>query len=115
MLSREEAATKPCESFPLTALDGDLGKLSTHKRIIVPKFDLSKARYKNGQRLPSYMECVNNRISITKLSYEMLKANNYYEGNAARKVNIIKKEDWSGRQSTRDTKKSLFVSKGHLC
>lgn len=114
MLSRKEAATKPCESFPLTALDGDLGKLSTQKRIIVPKFDLFKARYKKGQELPSYMECVNNRMSITRLSYEMLRANNYYEDNAVRKVTVMRKEDWSGKQSARDAKKSLFKSKGRL-
>jgi len=57
----------------------DLEKLSTVKRVISPSFKRFKARYRNNQLMPSFMENVNNRISIEGLSYEMLKANNYFE------------------------------------
>ncbi len=54
-----------------------LDKLSTQRRVITPNFNMFKSRYRKGQQLPAFMENLNNRMAITGLSYEMLKANNY--------------------------------------
>jgi len=80
MLSREEAAAKVPQflTFTPSNIDSMMKKLSTQKRVIAPNFNLFKPRYKKGQLLPSYMESLNNRMTITKLSYEMLRANNFY-------------------------------------
>lgn len=52
-------------------------KLSTQKRVLTPSFCNFKSRYKEGQKLPSFMESLNSRLAITTLSFEMLKANGY--------------------------------------
>eukprot|EP00826_Nyctotherus_ovalis_P031425 TRINITY_DN2511_c0_g2_i1.p1 TRINITY_DN2511_c0_g2~~TRINITY_DN2511_c0_g2_i1.p1 ORF type:complete len:316 (+),score=65.95 TRINITY_DN2511_c0_g2_i1:359-1306(+) len=54
-----------------------LEKLSTQKRVLTPNFCYFKSRYKEGQKLPSFMESLNSRLAITTLSFEMLKANGY--------------------------------------
>ena len=54
-----------------------LGRLSNQKRILTPNFNMFKSRYMEGQQLPSFMQNLNNRLAITKLSYEMLKSNRY--------------------------------------
>lgn len=60
-------------------VDKILDKLSTKARIISPNFNFFKSRYRKGQKLPAFMENLNNRMAITGLSYEMLKANNYVD------------------------------------
>ena len=79
MLSREKASRKPLETMREIPenINEMMSKLSTQRRVITPNFKLIKPRYKTGQKLPSFMENVNNRMAITKLSFEMLKANNY--------------------------------------
>jgi len=54
-------------------------KLSTVKRTTTPNFDHVKGRYYKGQVLPSYMENLNNRMSIAGLSGEMIKQNAYID------------------------------------
>jgi len=70
-------------------IDKILDKLSTVKRVVTPSFDLFKARYRKDQQLPSFMEGMNNRMSITGLSYEMLKANSYTEVDLAPPVSTF--------------------------
>lgn len=53
-----------------------LDKLSTQHRVITPDFNMFKARYRKDQKLPAFMENLNNRMAITGLSFEMLRANN---------------------------------------
>ena len=79
MLPRNRPVPKTTETIFETPLNIDsmLDKLSTQKRIISPSFCLFKGRYRTGQQLPSFMENLNNRMSINGLSFEMLKANNF--------------------------------------
>lgn len=85
LISRERIAE--CEPVPLLLKNPKLSedlkhcrdKLSTSKRLVTPDFDKSKARYRIGQELPSFMENLNNRMSLTMLSSEMLKANRFRE------------------------------------
>jgi hypothetical protein len=65
-------------SMTIEGLKKNMDKLSTCKRIIAPKFERFKSRYREGQSMPSFMENVNNRTSINSLCFEMLKANNYF-------------------------------------
>ena len=64
---------------PISNFDQMMDKLSTQKRVISPNFSFFKGRYRKGQQLPSFMENLNNRLAITGLSYEMIKANGYSE------------------------------------
>jgi hypothetical protein len=108
MLSRETASPKPKKLINDHAYD----TLPSQRKIIAPNFNHFKARYRKGQKLPSYMENVNNRMTITKLSYEMLKANNYY----AEPIDDLKNYNsfiTSRNHSTRYPKESLFITSSH--
>ena len=65
-------------------------KLIVPSKIPSPNFRLSKSRYSKGQELPSFMQNINNRIALTGLSFEMLKANKYSDNES--KEPSIKKE-----------------------
>jgi len=63
-----------------------LEKLSTQKRVLTPNFCFFKSRYREGQTLPSFMENLNNRLAITTLSSEMLRANGYATNRGTRAI-----------------------------
>lgn len=79
MLSRDKVSRNPiCLSYNDSPnLNQQLEKLSTIKRVISPNFDYFKSRYRENQKLPSFMENVNSRMAITGLSFEMLQSNRY--------------------------------------
>lgn len=56
-------------------------KLSTVRRIITPQFNAYKPRYSKDQVLPSFMEKINSRTSLTTQNMEMFKSNGFLEGN----------------------------------
>ena len=82
MMSREAANRKKyaqMSEINTDSVNKVLDKLSTAKRVITPDFNLFKSRYIQKQQLPAFMQNLHNRMSITGLSFEMLKANNYTE------------------------------------
>ena len=63
---------------PVIISSKHMDRLSTCKRVTSPSFNGSMGRYKDGQRVPSFMQSVNNRTSLNSLCFEMLKANHYF-------------------------------------
>ena len=77
MLSRNEFMGKSKSNDVQIAKNVDKIYLLTQKRVIGPNLNKLKPRYITDQALPSYMQNLNNRTSITALSFEMLKSNGY--------------------------------------
>lgn len=121
MLPRDKGLPKLSE-IPLSNLsdmDSLLNNLSTRKRIITPNFNLFKGRYRKGQKLPSFMENINNRLTITELSYEMLKSNHYFDSTSAydtqREDSKLLEKEPSNKYApvTTRVRKSLFITSNH--
>jgi len=106
ILPREKASSKPSKLIS----DHTYDVLSPQKKTISPNFNHFKARYRKGQKLPSYMENINNRMTITKLSYEMLKANNYYDAEPTDDLKNYKLIVPSRNKFTTTIKRNLFVT-----
>ena len=118
MISREDLANKEKkkQSQMMMTLGSEkiLDKLSTQKRIVTPNFNMFKPRYRMGQKLPSFMENVGSRLSITGLSYEMLKANNYTEAGFPDSDALVSPILKSGSNSRIEDSKTLSASKKSL-
>ena len=73
----EKMKTQKAPKISLERIHKYYDKLSHVKKIITPNFLKFKSRYTENQKLPSFMQNVNSRLSLVTLSGEMIKSNKY--------------------------------------